>query len=108
MKVHEEAKVEINDHGNDLADLDTFARHLNVEINIIDSEAFNTIIYTSNKGKKEKHLPIEIEKPLRRHQINDRIYDVPYFCSECKKAYTKRDKYKRPSKCLPCLTYLGK
>ena len=33
------------------------------------------------------------------------FYDTPYYCHECKKAYTKRDKHKCPSKCLPCFTY---
>ena len=29
----------------------------------------------------------------------------PYYCHECKKAYTTRDKHKCPSKCLSCFTY---
>ena len=33
------------------------------------------------------------------------FYDSPYYCHECKKAYTKRDKHKCPSKCLSCFTY---
>ena len=33
------------------------------------------------------------------------FYDTPYYCHECKKAYTKRDKHKCPSKCLSCFTY---
>ena len=33
------------------------------------------------------------------------LYDTPYYCHECKKAYTKRDKHKGPSKCLSCFTY---
>ena len=33
------------------------------------------------------------------------FYDSPYYCDECKKAYTKRDKHKCPSKCLSCFTY---
>ena len=38
MKLHEEANVEINDYGNDLSDVETFAKHLGIEINIIDAE----------------------------------------------------------------------
>ena len=38
MKLHEEADVEINDYGNDLSDVETFAKHLEIEINIIDTE----------------------------------------------------------------------
>ena len=33
------------------------------------------------------------------------FYDTPYYCHECKKTYTKRDKHKCPSKCLSCFTY---
>ena len=38
MKLHEEANVEINDYGNDLSDVETFAKHIEIEINIIDAE----------------------------------------------------------------------
>ena len=40
LKLHEEAQVEINDYGNDLSDIETFAKHLGIEINIIDAEQF--------------------------------------------------------------------
>ena len=40
MKLHEEANVEINDYGNDLSDIEKFAKHLGIEINIIDAEQF--------------------------------------------------------------------
>ena len=54
MKLHEESNVEINDYGNDLTDIEKFAKHLNIEINIIDTEQFNNIIYTANKGTEDK------------------------------------------------------
>ena len=38
MKLHEEAQVEINNYGNDLSDIEKFAKHLGIEINIIDAE----------------------------------------------------------------------
>ena len=38
MKLHEEAHVEINDYGNDLSDIEMFAKHLGIEINVIDAE----------------------------------------------------------------------
>ena len=38
MKLHEEANVEINDYGNDLSDIEKFAKHLGIEINIINAE----------------------------------------------------------------------
>ena len=34
-KLHEEAQVEINDYGNDLSDIETFAKHIRIEINIM-------------------------------------------------------------------------
>ena len=42
--LHEEAQVEINDYGNDLSDIETFAKHLGIEINIIDAEQFNSVV----------------------------------------------------------------
>ena len=63
LKLHEEAQVEINDYGNDLSDIEAFAKHLGIEINIIDAEQFNSIIYTANKGSKDKiylYLILEI------------------------------------------------
>ena len=49
-----EAKVEINDYGNDLSDIETFAKHLGIEINIIDSEQFDSMVCTANKGSENK------------------------------------------------------
>ena len=37
MKLHEAAHVEISDYGNDLSDIETFAKHLEIEIYIIDA-----------------------------------------------------------------------
>ena len=54
MKLHEEANVEINDYGNDLCDIEKFAKHLGIEINVIDAEQFNSIVYTANKGSEDK------------------------------------------------------
>ena len=34
------------------------------------------------------------------------FYDTPYYCHKCKKAHTKRDKHKCPSKCLSCFTHM--
>ena len=53
MKLHEEANVEINDYGNDLSDIEKFAKHLGIEINIIDAEQFNSIVHTANKGSED-------------------------------------------------------
>ena len=54
MKLHEDAHVEINDYGNDLSDIETFAKHIDIEINVIDAEQFNNIIYTANKCSEDK------------------------------------------------------
>ena len=48
LKLHEEAGVPISDHGNTLEDVDTFAKHLGIQINVIDTDYFNEIIHTAN------------------------------------------------------------
>ena len=53
-KLHEDSNIEINDYGNDLSDIETSAKHLGIEINIIDAEQSNSIVYTANKGSKDK------------------------------------------------------
>ena len=53
-KLHEEAQVEINNYGNDLSDIEKFAKHLGIEINIINAEQFNSIVYTANKDLPTK------------------------------------------------------
>ena len=105
MKLHKEANVEINEYGNDLADVETFAKHLVIEINIIDSEVFNTIIYTANKGTEDKIYILKTRNHFDVIKSLTAFYDSPYYCHECKKCYTKRDKHKCPSKCLSCFTY---
>ena len=105
MKLHEEANVEINDYGNDLSDIEKFAKHLGIEINIIDAEQFNSIIYTENKGSEDKIYLLKTRNHFDVIKSLTAFYDSPYYCHECKKAYTKRDKHKCPSKCLSCFTY---
>ena len=53
MKLHEDAHIETSDYGSYLSDVETFAKHLEIEINITDSEQFNSIICTANKGTKD-------------------------------------------------------
>ena len=48
-----EAQVEINGYGNDLSDVEVFAKHLGIEINIIDAEQFNSIVYTANRVRRQ-------------------------------------------------------
>ena len=105
MKLHEEANVEINDYGNDLSDIEAFAKHLDIEINIIDAEQFNNIVYTANKGSEDKIYLLKTRNHFDVVKSMTAFYDSPYYCHECKKTYTKRDKHKCPSKCLSCFTY---
>ena len=105
MKLHKEANVEINEYGNDLADVETFAKHLGIEINIIDAEQFNSIIYTANKDSEDKIYLLKTRNHFDVIKSLTAFYDTPYYCHECKKAYTKRDKHKCTSKCLSCFTY---
>ena len=105
LRLHEEAQVEINGYGNDLSDIETFAKHLGIEINIIDAEQFNSIVYTANKGSKDKIYLLKRRNHFDVIKSVTALYDTPYHCHECKKAYTKRDKHKRPSMCLSCFTY---
>ena len=105
MKLHEEANVEVNEYGNDLSDIETFAKHLGIEINIIDAEQFNNIVYTGNKGHEDKIYLLKTRNHFDVIKSLTAFYDTPYYCHECKKVYTKRDKHKCPSKCLSCFTY---
>ena len=92
IKLHEEANVEINDYGNNLSDVETFTKHLEVEINIIDAEQFNSIVHTANKGSKDKIYLLKTRNHFDVIKSLTAFYDSPYYCHECKKAYTKRDK----------------
>ena len=111
LKLHEEAQVEINDYGNELSDIEIFAKHLGTEINIIDAEQFNSIIYTANKGSKDKIYLLKRRNHFDVIKSLTTLYDTPYYChkcvNKCKKAYTKRDKHKCPFK-VPILLHLRK
>ena len=80
MKLHEEAYVEINDYGNDLSDVEKFAKHLNIEINIIDSEMFNSIIYTANKGAEYKIYLLKTRNHFDVIKSMTAFYDSKYYC----------------------------
>ena len=105
MKLHEEANVEINNYGNDLSDTEKFAKHIGIEININDAERFNSIVHIANKGSEDKIYLLKTRNHFDVIKSLTAFYDTPYYCHECKKAYTKRDKHKCPSKCLSCFTY---
>ena len=103
--LHNNANVEINDYGNSLEDVNTFASHLEVEINIIDYEQFNQIIYTANKGKTDKIYLYKTRNHFDVIKSMTAFLDVAYYCHSCKRAYTRRDKHKCPQKCLSCFKY---
>ena len=93
----------ISDHGNTLEDINTFAKHLGVQINVFDTDYFNEIIHTANP---EATNIIYLHKKKNNHY--DVITSMPaflskkYYCHTCKKGYTRRDKHKCPDKRLAC------
>ena len=105
MKLHEDADVELNDYLKDLSDVETFAKHTGIEINIIDAEQFNSIVYTVNRSTEDKIYQLKTRNRFDVIKSLTAFYDTLYYCHECKKAYTKRDKHKCSSKCLSCFTY---
>ena len=104
-ELHNDANVEINNYGNCLDDVNTFAKYLGIEINIIDSEQFNQIIYTANKGKTDKIYLYKTRNHFDVIKSMTALLNVAYYCHTCKKAYTRRDKHKCPQKCLSCFKY---
>ena len=81
---------------------DTFAKHLGVQINIVDEDYFNEIIHTTNPDANKF---IYLHKNRNHYDV---ITSMPaflakdYYCHTCKKGYTRRDKHKCPNKCLAC------
>ena len=102
-KLHEEAKVPISLFGSTLEDVKRFSNHLKVEINIVDADHFNEIIFTSAPSEKATRIYL-----LKNQNHFDVITSMPgflckdYYCHTCKKTYTHRDKHKCPTKCLAC------
>ena len=104
LKLHDEAAVEVNDFGSTLEDVKKFSEHLGVQINIVDSDHFNEIIYSSEEVGDMIYL-------YKNKNHFDVITSMPgflcksYYCHTCKKPYTGRDKHKCPSKCIACFKY---
>ena len=102
IKLHENAGVDISDHGNTLEDVNTFAKHLGVQINIVYTDYFNDIIHTANP---DANKIIYLHKDKNHYNV---ITSMPaflsknYYCHTCKKGYTRGDKHKCPDKCLSC------
>ena len=102
LKLQEEASVPVSDHVSALEDVGTYAKHLGVQVNIVDADYFNGIIHTANSGAMEI---IYLHKNKNHYDV---IKSMPaflskkYYCHTCKSAYTRRDKNKCPNKCLAC------
>ena len=107
LKLHEEAGVGINDYGNTLEDVNVFAKHLGIQINIVDNDHFNEIIHTT----EEESIEGKMIYLYRNKNHSDVITSMPgflgkaYYCHTCKGDYTRRDKHKCPKKCLACFKY---
>ena len=92
-KLHEEAGVEISDHGNTLEDVDTFARHLGVQINVVDADYFNEIIYTTEQDSVDGKT-IYIYKNKNHFDVITSMTGFlgkDYYYHTCKTSYTKRN-----------------
>ena len=107
LKLHEEAGVEINDFGSTLEDVNIFAKHLGIQINIVDNDHFTEIIHTTEEESIEGKM-IYLYKNKNHYDV---ITSMPgflgkgYYCHTCKEDYTRRDKHKCPNKCLACFKY---
>ena len=102
LKLHDAAGVSITDFGNTLEDVDTFAKHLGIQINIVDADYFNEIVYSTDTNCSEM---IYLNKNINHFDV---ITSMPgflgtcYYCHSCKKGYAHRDKHRCPNKCLAC------
>ena len=89
-KLHRDADVSINDYDNDLSDVETFAEHLGIEINIINSEQFNNLIYTANKGSEDKIYLLKRRNHFDVIKSMTGFKDTSYFCHDCKKSICEK------------------
>ena len=108
-KLHEDAGVEINDHGNTLEDVNTFAKHLGIQINIVDIDYFNEIIHTTEEDAVDGKI-IYLHKNKNHYDVITSMTGFlckEHYCHTCKKPYRHRDKHKCPSKCLSCFKSNG-
>ena len=105
-KLHTEAGVYPNEFGSTLEDVDIFARHLSIQINIIDGNNFNELIHTTNNHfdngmiylyKSNNHF--DVIKSMTG------FLDKSYYCHNCKKTYSRVNEHKCKSKCNACFSY---
>ena len=77
LKLHEKVQVEISDYGNNLSNIETFATHLGIEINIINAEQFTSIIYTADKGSEDKIYLLKRRNHFDIIKSLTTFYDTP-------------------------------
>ena len=110
VKLHDDAGVEMNELGSTLEDVKTFAKHLGIQISIVDADQFNNIIFTTDSDYDTPQM-IYLFKNKNHFDV---ITSMPgflctdYYCHSCKKAYTHRDKHRCPAKCIACYKYFPK
>ena len=84
MKLHEESNAEINDYGNDLSGVESFAKHVKIETKIIDAEQVNSIVYTANKGHEDKIYLLKMRNHFDVIKSLTAFYDTAHYFHECK------------------------
>ena len=103
--LHAESGVSVNDWGNDFSDVQKISEHLEVQINILDAEQFNEVVYSSTPDRPKK---IYLYKDKDHYDVITSMTafnNTDYYCHTCKKGYTLRDKHRCPDKCLACYEY---
>ena len=105
-KLHEEAGVEINEFGSTIEDVKRFANHLKIQINIVDGEYFNELIFSTENEHNSQM--IYLYKNGNHFDVITSMtgfLDISYYCHTCKKSYKKCDCHKCPAKCIACFKY---
>ena len=103
--LHAESGVFVNDWGNDFSDVQKISEYLGVQINIVDAEQFNEVVYSSTPDRPKK---IYLYKDKDHYDVITSMTafnNTDYYCHTCKKGYTLRDKHRCPDKCLACYEY---
>ena len=103
MKFHKEANIEINNYGNDLSNVETFAKHIRIEVNIIDAEQFNSIIYTANKGTECKIYLLKMRNHFDVIKSLTAFYDT---IATSVRRHTPKETSTSVHQCLSCFTYI--
>ena len=82
--LHAESGVDINDWGNDFKDIQKISEHLKVQINVLDAEQFNEIVFSNNNYPKKIYL----YKDKDHYDVITSMTafnNTDYYCHTCKK-----------------------